>query len=151
MAGLRSGRRRRRKPGWSTDAHEIVDRLFVYGNLRRGQPARNQIADHVVSWQPATARGRIYALPDGYPGLVPGGDGQVTGEVVVLRDLAAVFPLLDAFEGENYARVLQKAVDAAGAELSTWVYALADPVLAEHGEPIESGDWVAWQSAKPSS
>lgn len=148
MAGLRRGRRRR-KPGWSTDAQEIVNRLFAYGNLRHGQPARSMIAEHVESWQPASVRGCVYALPDGYPGLVPDGEARVVGEVMVLRDLAAVFPLLDAFEGENYVRVLQRARLENGNELWAWVYVLADPVLAEHAEPVAGGDWVAWQEGRP--
>jgi len=148
MAGLRTGRRRR-KPGWSTDAQEIVDRLFTYGNLRSGQPARNMIAEHVASSRPATMRGRIYALPDGDPGLVLDDQDAVVGELLVLRDLAAVYPLLDAFEGENYERLLRRARLDDGTELWAWVYALADPALAEQGEPVTGGDWVAWQTSRP--
>jgi len=145
MAALRRGRRGR-KPGWSTDAHDIVDRLFAYGELRSGQQARSMIEDHVASWQPATMQGSIYVLSDGYPALVPGSDDLVTGEVVTLKDLAAVFALLDAFEGESYTRIMQKARLADGSESWTWVYALADPAQAEHAEHVVSGDWVEWQA-----
>ena len=104
------------------------------------------IEEHVADWQPATLHGRIYALPDGYPGLVPGGDDIVNGEIVTLEDLASVFPLLDAFEGENYSRIMQKAQLADGSEIWAWVYALADPTDAEHAEHVTSGDWVEWQA-----
>jgi len=121
----------------------IVNRLFVYGTLRAGQAARSLIADHVVSAEPATARGRMFALPDGYPGFMPGPDGRVVGELMTLSDLAAAFALLDAYEGEEFQRALQEVELGDGRVLWAWCYVLASPELAEEGEPIPGGDWDA--------
>ena len=132
-----------RRPGWSTAAQNVVDRLFLYGTMRAGQTARSMIAEHVSAAEPATMTGRLWAFPDGYPGFLPGGPGQVVGELVTLRDLAAAFPLLDAYEGAEFARALECARTADGRELWAWVYCIANPDMVALGEPIESGDWVA--------
>jgi gamma-glutamylcyclotransferase (GGCT)/AIG2-like uncharacterized protein YtfP len=121
----------------------IVDRLFVYGTLRSGHAARSLIANHVVSAEPATARGRMFALPDGYPGFVPGSDGRVVGELMTLSDLAAAFALLDAYEGEEFQRALQEVELGDGRVLWAWCYVLSSPDLAEGGQPIPGGDWDA--------
>jgi gamma-glutamylcyclotransferase (GGCT)/AIG2-like uncharacterized protein YtfP len=132
---------RGRRPGWATAANEIVDRIFVYGTLRAGQPARSMMAEHVVSSEPATLPGAIYAFPDGYPGYTPSTDGTVVGELVTLRDLTAAFLLLDAYEGDDYDRVLSKATTEGGDQVWCWVYQLKDPALTARGAPIPSGDW----------
>lgn len=146
-------RKDRRRPGWSTAAQEIVDRLFVYGTLRSGQHARSLIAQHVAGSEPATMKGRIYALPEGYPGFVaPSGDDAdeiVHGELVTLTDLAAAFALLDAYEGADFSRVLRQA-DCAGVNRWTWVYELTQPSLADTGVLIPSGDWSIHSASAPS-
>jgi gamma-glutamylcyclotransferase (GGCT)/AIG2-like uncharacterized protein YtfP len=143
------------RPGWSSAAHAIVDRVFVYGTLRQGQTARSMIANHVVSSEPATVPGRIYAFPLGHPGLVqpypdqPRGGALVVGELLRLSDLPAALALLDAYEGEDFARVLSAVTRADGSTTYAWVYVLADPASAEHGELIASGDWVEyWESSE---
>ena len=122
----------------------IVDRLFVYGTLRSGQAARSLIANHVVAAEPASARGQMFALADGYPGFLPGPEGRVVGEVMTLSDLAAAFALLDAYEGEDFTRALHEVQLADGTVLWAWCYVLSSPSLAEEGEPIPGGDWAAY-------
>lgn len=122
----------------------VVDRLFVYGSLRSGQAARSLIANHVLAAVPATARGRMFALPDGYPGFLPDTDGRVVGEMMTLSDLAAAFALLDAYEGEDFARSLQQVELGDGTTVWAWCYVLRSPALAEEGEPIPGGDWAEY-------
>lgn len=122
----------------------VVNRLFVYGTLRSGQAARSLIANHVLAAVPATARGRMFALPDGYPGFLPGSDGRVVGEMMTLSDLAAAFALLDAYEGEDFMRSLQEVELGDGTTLWAWCYVLRSPALAEEGEPIPGGDWAEY-------
>jgi gamma-glutamylcyclotransferase (GGCT)/AIG2-like uncharacterized protein YtfP len=137
--------RKGRKPGWSTEAQEIVDRLFAYGTLRAGQTARSMIEQHVAGSLPGTCPGTMYAFEDGYPGMLDDGDTAVIGEIVELIDLPAAFALLDAYEGDDFMRILKRARLEDGTEVWTWVYVLADPSLAEQGELIADGDWVAYQ------
>jgi gamma-glutamylcyclotransferase (GGCT)/AIG2-like uncharacterized protein YtfP len=127
--------------GWSTSQQSIVDRLFAYGSLRSGQPARSLITNHVIASQPATIAGRLYAIADSYPGYVPGESGTVVGELMVLGDLAASLALLDAYEGEEFVRGIQEVTLADGTRVWAWCYVLASPDLAEGAELIESGDW----------
>jgi gamma-glutamylcyclotransferase (GGCT)/AIG2-like uncharacterized protein YtfP len=133
-----------RRPGWSTAAQDVVNRLFVYGTLRTGQTARSLIGEHVVDAEPATMIGRLWAFPDGYPGFLPDGDRPVIGELVTLGDLASAFPLLDAYEGTDFERTLQRARLADGTVHWAWVYCIANRDTVAQGEPIDGGDWVAF-------
>jgi gamma-glutamylcyclotransferase (GGCT)/AIG2-like uncharacterized protein YtfP len=126
-----------------TGNFDVVDRLFVYGTLRSGQTARSLIVPHVVKFEPATIRGKIYAFPMGYPGLVEG-DGEVKGELMTITDLAAAFALLDAYEGADFVRLLKMVTNAEGQGEAAWVYYLSDPGTVHLAEPIPDGDWVRY-------
>jgi gamma-glutamylcyclotransferase (GGCT)/AIG2-like uncharacterized protein YtfP len=139
---------RRRLAGWSSAANEIVSRLFVYGTFRSGQPARAMIANHVKDAAAATMTGLLYALAEGYPGMLPSDDQQVIGELLELTDLAAALALLDAYEGDAYERVLRQAQLASGEQVWAWCYMLLDPAHGRRGELIPHGDWLAWHGAK---
>ena len=136
-----------RKAGYSSAIHDVCDRLFVYGTLRTGQTARSLIMDHVARAAPATTRGTLVGFDD-YPGLVDGGDTTVVGELVWLTDLPAAFALLDAYEGDDFIRVLKQVRRDDGEDDWAWVYVLADPRMAADGAPIRSGDWVSWSVQK---
>lgn len=127
----------------TTGSHEVVDRLFVYGTLRQGQTARSLIANQITRCVKAHTTGCIYAFPMGYPGFSEGdGKSRVVGEVIWLTDLPATFGLLDAYEGDDFARVIKQVTLETGEEVWTWIYTLADPAAIKHGSLIPSGDWV---------
>lgn len=44
--------------------------LFVYGTLKRGHSNHNRFCEGVLDLMEATARGRLYDLPFGFPALV---------------------------------------------------------------------------------
>ena len=135
-------RRARKGAGWSTAVQAVVNRLFVYGTLRSGQAARSLIANHVQAAEPASARGRMFALADGYPGFLPGPEGRVVGELMTMSDLAAAFALIDAYEGDEFTRALQEVELGDGQIVWAWCYVLSSPALAEEGELIPGGDWA---------
>jgi gamma-glutamylcyclotransferase (GGCT)/AIG2-like uncharacterized protein YtfP len=130
----------------TTGSHEVLDRLFVYGSLRQGQTARSLVANQIRRCEKASTTGVIYAFPMGHPGFVEGdGTGRVLGEVIWLSELAATFGLLDAYEGQDFVRVIRKVtLDETHEQLWAWVYTLADPAAAEFGTRIEDGDWVRY-------
>lgn len=130
----------------TTGSHEILDRLFVYGTLRQGQTARSLVANQIKRCMNATAIGSIYAFPMGHPGMVEGdGTGRVVGEVLWLSELAATFGLLDAYEGQDFARVIKKVtLDETNEHVWAWVYTLSDPAAVQFGALIEDGDWVRY-------
>jgi gamma-glutamylcyclotransferase (GGCT)/AIG2-like uncharacterized protein YtfP len=126
----------------TTGSNDAVDRLFVYSTLRRGQTARSLIANHIARCVPASTVGAIYAFPMGYAGFVDADDPcRVIGEVLWLTDLPATFGLLDAYEGDEFVRVLKQAALDTGEAVWTWIYVLADPDTARHGTLIDHGDW----------
>jgi gamma-glutamylcyclotransferase (GGCT)/AIG2-like uncharacterized protein YtfP len=128
-------------------SRDALDRLFVYGTMRQGQTARSILANSIVRTVPASTYGRIYSFPMGYPGFVEG-EGTVIGEVAWLTDLAGTFALLDAYEGQDFARVIRKVQPAEGPELWAWIYVLADPGAVSLGQLIEDGDWVRFWTAE---
>ena len=129
----------------TTGSHEVLDRLFVYGTMRQGQTARSLVANSIKKSTKAWSSGQIYAFPMGYPGYTEGdGKGRVVGEVVWLTDLAATFGLLDAYEGEDFARVIKQVTTDSGEELWAWIYTLANPAAIKLGTLIEDGDWVRY-------
>ncbi len=137
-----------KRPGWSTDAHQIVDQLFVYGTLRDGQAARSMIENYVKSARPARISGAVYAFPDGYPGVLEDERGTVKGEVVKLTDLSAAFALLDAYEGSDFIRVLKVATCEDGDETYAWCYVLADEGMVAEATRVDSGDWVEFEKGQ---
>lgn len=129
----------------TTGSHDVLDRLFVYGTMRHGQTARSLLANSIKKSVPAWTSGQIYAFPMGYPGYSEGnGQGRVVGEIVWLTDLAATFGLLDAYEGEDFARVIKQVTTESGEALWAWIYTLADPAAIKLGTLIEDGDWVRY-------
>jgi gamma-glutamylcyclotransferase (GGCT)/AIG2-like uncharacterized protein YtfP len=129
----------------TTGSHEVLDRLFVYGTMRSGQTARSLVANSVTRTARATTSGKIFAFPMGYPGFTEGdGSGTVVGEVLWLTELPATFGLLDAYEGEDFARVIKQVRLESGEDIWTWIYTLADPTAVRFGTIIEDGDWVRY-------
>lgn len=123
--------------------------LFVYGTLRRGcdNVVAHRVAAETGFVAPAVARGRLYRL-DGYPAFVadPAG-GPVVGELLKMRDPAALLALLDAYEEcspdfpepHEYRRLCMPVGTAAGMRRA-WTYVYAWPT---EGLPlIASGDFL---------
>jgi gamma-glutamylcyclotransferase (GGCT)/AIG2-like uncharacterized protein YtfP len=129
----------------TTGSHEVLDRLFVYGTMRLGQTARSLVANQITRCVKASTSGSIYAFPMGYPGFTEGdGTGKVHGEVIWLTELPATFGLLDAYEGQDFARVIKQVKLETGEEVWTWIYTLADPSTVKLGTLIADGDWVRY-------
>jgi len=126
----------------------VIDRLFVYGTLRAGQTSRSIVAAYVGRSTPAVARGSMYAFPSGHPGVVPDDAGDITGELLELNDLAAALPLLDAFEGEDFLRVLTE-VQVGDHRAWAWMYVLVSPALARLGVRVAHGDWPRYLAELP--
>jgi len=73
-------------------------RLFVYGQLRRGQIGHERLGlEQRTKWLgPAGVQGRLYDFGD-YPGLILGGSNIVYGELLGFDD-PALWIVLDAYE-----------------------------------------------------
>jgi gamma-glutamylcyclotransferase (GGCT)/AIG2-like uncharacterized protein YtfP len=60
-------------------------RVFVYGTLQRGQRNHQRYCQGLIDVAPATVRGRLYELPQGYPMLAIPDEALAVGT----RDAAA--------------------------------------------------------------
>jgi gamma-glutamylcyclotransferase (GGCT)/AIG2-like uncharacterized protein YtfP len=126
-------------------------RVFVYGTLKPGE--RNYLrycTGVAVTAQAATARGRLYALPAGYPAMTTG-DGWVHGFVLSFED-ESMLSALDELEGylpdrpqaENeYFRVEVETFAPDGQPLGpAWVYQVAPAEVQRWGGvPLPGGTW----------
>ena len=129
----------------TTGSNEVLDRLFVYATLRQGQTARSLIANHISRSVKASTTGAIYAFPMGYAGFIEAAPPlRVEGELGEPQQLAAAFGLLDAYEGEEFARVIRQVTLETGERVWCWIYVLSDPEAIHHGTLIEHGDWARY-------
>lgn len=135
----------------ATGSTAALDRLFVYATLRQGQTARSLIANQIARCATASLSGAIYAFPTGYAGFIESGQRRVIGEVLWLTDLAATIGLLDAYEGDDFARVIKQVELDTGESVWAWIYVLADPDMAQHGALLEHSDWARYQRERQAS
>jgi gamma-glutamylcyclotransferase (GGCT)/AIG2-like uncharacterized protein YtfP len=122
----------------------VLDRLFVYGTLRRGERAWCQIEPYAAASELARCRGTMVAFERGYPGLALAGDTVITGELVTLCELDAALAALDAYEGDEFTRRAIDVETAAG-PVRAWVYAVEDHAVMASGTPVPGGDWVVFR------
>ncbi len=107
--------------------------LFVYGTLRQGgRYHQRYLADHFLTWQPATLPGRLFYEPqEEYPCLLPG-SGMARGEIYHLDPATAAITLerIDCLEEympgkEKESLYLRREVLAYlgdGGDVKVWVY-----------------------------
>lgn len=103
-------------------------RLAVYGSLAPGQPNHRQLDGMVGGWQPGRVRGHLtnsgWGAAQGYPGLRPDPMGpEVMVQLFTSEDLPDHWDRLDAFEGEEYERVVVT-VDLGAYSVKANLYAL---------------------------
>lgn len=121
-------------PGWRSypeAASEPVPRLAVYGSLGPGRPNHHVLADVAGRWFSGVVRGHLeergWGSDLGYPGITLAPDAPpVPVDVLESDDLAAHWPRLDAFEGEEYRRVTV-AVHTDGGVVMATIYELVPP------------------------
>jgi gamma-glutamylcyclotransferase (GGCT)/AIG2-like uncharacterized protein YtfP len=109
------------------------DVIFVYGTLRSEFTNEYALllrasADYLGS---ATVRGSIYRIAH-YPAYREDPDGVVTGELYRLRDAETMFARLDAYEGEEFERVLTSS--------GWWIY--RSRIVPPEESGIVSGDFL---------
>lgn len=124
---------------------ESIRPVFVYGTLRPGEAgyADFHLSEKAEYLGPARVAGRLYDLGD-YPGLLLGGPGSVSGDLLRPRD-ERLLAELDAYElfdpanpaGSEYLRVPAQTLDRA---ITIWIYVYNFPL--ETARPIVSGDWL---------
>ncbi len=107
----------------------MIHRLFVYGTLAPGRDNYHMLADIQGKWEEASVIGKLldegWGAKVGYPGIILDETGdEVRGFLLSSEDLAEHWPGLDAFEGEEYQRVLTVVRLADGTNLDAYIYRL---------------------------
>lgn len=125
----------------------LVTGLFVYGTLLRGGSRHGQLerCGGVADTTPATAAGTLLDC-GAFPGMLPGGEGTVHGEVVELLDVPRAFTHLDEVEGFEgfeasralFRRALIMVRTPDGARRLVWTYLWGGGT--KHPQ-VASGDW----------
>jgi gamma-glutamylcyclotransferase (GGCT)/AIG2-like uncharacterized protein YtfP len=117
--------------------------LFVYGTLRSSfQNKHAQLLRQQAEFLgPATVPGRLYAIRD-YPGLIVSSNPgeQVAGEVYRLYEPGPTLAALDAYEADEYERLLVDGRLDSGEAILAWVYVYRRPV--DEARRIQSGDFL---------
>jgi 4'-phosphopantetheinyl transferase len=112
-------------------------RLAVYGTLAPGKSNHGQLAGLSGKWSQGTVRGTLrpagWGLTHGFPGLIwnPSGD-RVAVQVFDSQDLERHWDRLDAFEGEDYQRLLVP-VEQDGSLVVANIYALSEALSLQFG------------------
>ncbi len=121
---------------------ESLDRVFVYGTLRRGGRWHSILADHGARYlHTLEVPGQLVDIGR-YPGFVLG-DGSVTGEIWAWDEAGPVLTDLDALEdflgygreGSEYRRII---IDTERGP--AWTYLHLRPELVRG--VVASGDWM---------
>ncbi|MEM7763122.1 MAG: gamma-glutamylcyclotransferase family protein [Pseudomonadota bacterium] len=104
-------------------------RLFVYGSLQPGGTNAHVLEPLGGDWQPAQVHGVLrqagWGADMGYPGLVLDRSGEVVaGYVLSSEALATAWSSLDAFEGDEYQRVLTLVMLQTGEVVEAYVYVI---------------------------
>lgn len=86
-------------------------RLAVYGSLAPGKSNHHQLDGLGGGWQPGMVRGWLvesgWGAAQGFPGLRPDAMGpEVMVQLFTSEDLPDHWERLDAFEGDEYERVI---------------------------------------------
>ncbi|SDF28576.1 gamma-glutamylcyclotransferase [Sporolituus thermophilus] len=129
----------------------MIKHVFVYGTLMSGLANHHVLKPYIKAIGPAKTAGRVYHLPYGYPAYcADGGQGEVTGELVELKDISKALASLDQLEGyygpgcaDNlYDRIVRPVTAADGRIVDAYIYAWHDrESLAALGVPVPGGDW----------
>ncbi len=108
----------------------MVDRLFVYGTLARGEPNYHILEKLNGTWEPASVRGKLYrrgwGAALGYPAIVLDDCGDtIIGQLFTSSELGANWDHIDQFEGDAYQRTEAKVLLEDGSTVAANIYVLA--------------------------
>ncbi|RUS42637.1 gamma-glutamylcyclotransferase [Cohnella sp. AR92] len=118
--------------------------VFHYGNMRKNEGNHRLLAGSELAAEQCRTAGRLYDTGNGYPVMIPGGNGSVYGELY--RVSPAILRRLNAWEGcdedgrgRNSLRVSQPVHTDSGT-VEAYVY-IQSAERSGEARPIELGDW----------
>ena len=108
---------------------KVIDNLFVYGTLQKGQQHENFLNNLNGSWKKGFVFGELLNIssgPDyGYPALKLDAKGsKIYGMIFHSKDLESHIKKIDKFEGDNYKRIISKIILEDGSQVESYLYEL---------------------------
>ena len=124
--------------------------VFVYGTLKPGESNHHYCGNLILNQAPALVRGRLYALPAGYPAMTTG-EGWVKGVWLTFAD-SQLLSALDQLEEyvpdrpaaqNEYQRVWVELFSGDQELIGFgWTYQMsAERIRQEGGRFLGSGEW----------
>ena len=116
-----------------------MERLAVYGSLKPGEVNHAVVASIPGTWSEGWVLGflldRGWGAGEGYPAIRLSDEGErVPVSVLESDELAEHWERLDAFEGEEYRRIVATVHHASGETRGAYIYALNE----HESEPLRS-------------
>ncbi|MEM9025462.1 MAG: gamma-glutamylcyclotransferase family protein [Verrucomicrobiota bacterium] len=107
---------------------EFPEHLFVYGTLMEPEVLR-RLLGHVLEMRPAVIRGyrRFRVRNAVYPGIVAASPESSTTGKILSGLLESDWKTLDAFEGDEYERLLVETSLESGETIPAATYVFRDP------------------------
>lgn len=130
----------------------MLNRIFVYGTLKKGYENYSYLAPFVEAVQPGRCTGLLYEMEGcDYPAMV-GGKGWVQGEIVTIKpsrlhEGLAVLDRLEEYYGPGneknvYERVIRLVEEANGSLEPAYLYLwVGMEQLAATGQLLAEGCW----------
>lgn len=116
------------------------DALFVYGTLKEGFCNFRKVAPLVSrvlkNWEVA---GVLFDVGE-YPGLRPGGECRVKGELLESENLRELLRFTDEIEAGEYDRVSVTALSEGGTTRTVWTYRYLGDTSGLRQLPL--GEWT---------
>lgn len=137
----------------------MVNYVFVYGTLCKGECNHYVAAPFVTGVREAFVKGCLYDLSYGYPAMT-GGDGIVRGQLFELaperlKEALKHMDRLESYEegrtDNEYERIVTEAVTDDGEKVECYTYVYPDEKrewLDKEGVFVADGDWRAYKTGK---
>lgn len=124
-------------------------RFFVIGSWTEGMLHFQKLRPFIISYEQAAIQAQVYRLQIGFPVLLEGGDDQIVGQLVELRNDPTLITLLDTFHGVHvsdpskglHRRVPVKIQKTTGQMEEAQVYFFNPKKLTNKALKIEGGIW----------
>jgi gamma-glutamylcyclotransferase (GGCT)/AIG2-like uncharacterized protein YtfP len=125
-------------------------RVFVYGTLKPGEANyQKYCALQVISAEPATTRGQLFALPMGYPAMTLG-DSLVHGYLLSFADSGILSGLDELEDYQTSRRISENLYNRQQVEVFNlkeitlawaWVYLMTPNRVSQIGGILQSDGW----------
>ncbi len=103
--------------------------LFIYGTLAPGRPNEHILKNVKGKWEKAFVKGKLlhqgWGAEMGFPGIVLNDtEEEIEGYIFTSNELFDKWNELDAFEGEEYARIITQARLSNNQVVESYIYSL---------------------------